>query len=237
MPLHIGIMACSAEGAAECYRTICAEAAELLGPHGNPPVSLQMPSLADYVRHLEAGNLEGVGALMLETADRLASAGAEFLVCPDNTIHQALPHLPRTLPLPFLHIAEVVADEALRHGFRHLGLTGTRWLVESGVYGDALGRRDIALALPVPEEREEMNRIIMDELVYGRFTGEAERAFQRIMARMGDAGCDAVVLGCTEIPLLINQKNAPLPVLDSTRLLARAALRHAVEERLPGRNA
>lgn len=233
MPLHIGIMACSAEGAAECYRIICAEAEKPLGPHGNPPISLHMPSLSDYVRHLEAGNLEGVGALMLETADRLASAGAEFLICPDNTIHQALPALTRDLPLPFLHIAETVADEAHRRGFRHLGLTGTRWLVESGVYPDALGRCGIALTLPTPDERGEMNRIIMDELVYGRFTGEAELAFGRIMQRMGDAGCDAVVLGCTEIPLLINEKNAPLPVLDSTRLLARAALRHAVEERLP----
>jgi aspartate racemase len=237
MPLHIGIMACSAEGAAECYRTICAEAAEPLGPHGNPPVSLHMPSLADYVRHLEAGNLQGVANLMQETADRLASAGADFLVCPDNTIHQALPALTRELPLPFLHIAETVADEAHRRGFRHLGLTGTRWLVQSDVYGEALGRRGIALTLPMPDEREEMNRIIMDELVYGRFTSDAERAFQRILKRMGDAGCDAVVLGCTEIPLLINEKNAPLPVLDSTRLLARAALRHAVEERLPGLNA
>jgi aspartate racemase len=237
MPLHIGIMACSAEGAAECYRTICAEAAEPLGPHGNPPISLNMPSLADYVRHLEAGCMEGVGALMLETAERLASAGAEFLVCPDNTIHQALPHLAGKLPLPFLHIAETVADEAHRRGFRHLGLTGTRWLVESGVYREALDRRDIALALPMPQEREEMNRIIMDELVYGRFTVEAELAFRRIMQRMGDDGCDAVVLGCTEIPLLMNEENAPLPVLDSTRLLARAALHHAVEERLPGRNA
>lgn len=237
MPLHIGIMACSAEGAAECYRTICAEAAELLGPHGNPPISLNMPSLADYVRHLEAGCMEGVGALMLETAERLAAAGAEFLICPDNTIHQALPHIAGRLPLPFLHIADTVADEALRCGFRRMGLTGTRWLVESDVYREALGRRDIALTLPTPQEREEMNRIIMDDLVYGRFTSEAERAFRRIMTRMGGAGCDAIVLGCTEIPLLINEENAPLPVLDSTRLLARAALRHAVEERLPGLNA
>lgn len=231
MPQHIGIVACSAEGAALCYRTICAEGAALLGPHAHPEVSMHTPSLADYVACLDRGDLEGVGALMLASAEKLARIGADFLICPDNTLHQALPHvLPRS-PLPWLHIAEVVADEAVARGFRRLGITGTRWLVESEVYPEKLEARGLQYLRPSAAEREETNRIIMDELVCGIFRPEAVACFQEVIARMKEEGADAVVLGCTEIPLIINDANAPLPTLDSTRLLARAALRRAIEGR------
>ncbi|WP_198972831.1 aspartate/glutamate racemase family protein [Xylophilus sp. ASV27] len=229
-PLHIGIVGCSAEGAALCYRTICAEGAPWLGAHGHPEVSLHTPSLAAYVQCLDGGDWPGVGELMLASARKLAAIGADFLICPDNTIHQALPHvLPRS-PLPWLHIAEVVAAEAAARGFRRIGLTGTRWLVESGVYPDKLAARGLGWLRPSAEEREEINRIIMDELVCGVFKPEAVAYFQRVMARMRSEGCDAVVLGCTEIPLIMSDANAPLPTLDSTRLLARAALRRAVQD-------
>lgn len=229
MPLHIGIVGCSAEGAALCYRTICTEGAALLGPHGHPEVSMHTPSLADYVKCLEGSDWQGVGALMLASADKLARIGADFLICPDNTIHQALPTvLPRS-PLPWLHIAEVVAAEAAARGFRRLGLLGTRWLVDSEVYPQKLAARGLAYMRPNAAERDEINRIIMDELVCGTFKPEAVAYHRRVMARMKDAGCDAVVLGCTEIPLIMSDANAPLPTLDSTRLLARAALRRAVE--------
>lgn len=231
MPQHIGIVACSAEGAALCYRTICAEGAALLGPHAHPEVSMHTPSLADYVVCLDRGDLEGVGELMLASAEKLARIGADFLICPDNTIHQALPHvLPRS-PLPWLHIAEVVADEAVARGFRRLGITGTRWLVESEVYPEKLEARGLQYVRPNAAEREEINRIIMDELVCGIFRPEAVACFQQVIARMKEEGADAVVLGCTEIPLIVNDENAPLPTLDSTRLLARAALRRAIEGR------
>jgi aspartate racemase len=231
MPQHIGIVACSAEGAALCYRTICAEGAALLGPHAHPEVSMHTPSLADYVACLDRGDLEGVGALMLASAEKLARIGADFLICPDNTIHQALPHvLPRS-PLPWLHIAEVVADQAAARGFRRLGITGTRWLVESEVYPEKLEARGLQYLRPTAAEREETNRIIMDELVCGIFRPEAVACFQQVIARMKEEGADAVVLGCTEIPLIVNDENAPLPTLDSTRLLARAALRRAIEGR------
>ncbi len=229
MPLHIGIVGCSAEGAALCYRTICTEGAGRLGPHAHPEVSLHTPSLAGYVKCLERGDWQGVGALMLASADKLARIGADFLICPDNTIHQALPLvLPRS-PLPWLHIAEVVAAEAVARGFRRLGLLGTRWLVDSEVYPQKLAEHGLAYMRPNAVERDAINRIIMDELVYGMLKPDSVACHQRVMARMKDAGCDAVVLGCTEIPLIISDMNAPLPTLDSTRLLARAALRRAVE--------
>jgi aspartate racemase len=226
-PQHIGIVACSAEGAALCYKTICVEGAALLGPHAHPEVSMHTPSLADYVACLERGDLPAVADLMLASAEKLARIGADFLICPDNTIHEALPLvLPRS-PLPWLHIAEVVAAEATARRFRRLGVTGTRWLVDSEVYPEALAARGLGYLRPTAAERDETNRIIMEELVYDRFQPDSIAYFQRVIARMKDEGCDAVILGCTEIPLIISDANAPLPTLDSTRLLARAALQRA----------
>jgi aspartate racemase len=229
MTRHIGIVGCSAEGAALCYRTICIEGAQWLGPHAHPEVSMHTHSLADYVKCLDSGDIAGVGELMLSSARKLAQAGAGFLICPDNTIHQALPLIEARSPLPWLHIAEVVAEEAVRRGFRRVGLTGTRWLVDSDVYPAKLQARGLQCVRPSPEERDEIGRIIMDELVCGRFTPEGVAYFQQVIARMQRDGCDAVVLGCTEIPLIISDANSPLPTLDSTRLLARAALQRAVQ--------
>ena len=221
MPQHIGIAACSAEGAALCYRTICTEGAQLLGAaHAHPEVSMHTPSLADTMNLIYKGDWAGVGEVMLDSAKKLAGMGADFLICPDNTIHQALPYVIPSSPLPWLHIAEVVAAEAATRGYRRVGLTGTRWLMEGPVYSKDLLR-------PGADEREEINRIIMDELVCGEFKPAAVAYFQRVFRRMKEAGCDAVVLGCTEIPLIMNDTNSPLPTLDSTRLLARAALRRA----------
>jgi aspartate racemase len=228
-PRHIGIVACSAEGAALCYRTICVEGGQLLGGHAHPEVSMHTPSLAAYEACLDRGDWEGVGALMLASAGKLAGIGADFLICPDNTIHQALPLIAAQLPRPWLHIAEVVATAAAARGFRRLGLLGTRWLVESEVYPDKLAAHGLAYERPTAAEREELNRIIMDELVRGIFRPEAVAFHQQVIARMQAAGCDAVVLGCTEIPLIMGDHNSPLPTLDSTRLLARAALRQAVQ--------
>jgi aspartate racemase len=233
MPHHIGIVGCSAEGAALCYRTICVEGAQLLGPHAHPEVSMHTHSLAEYMQCIYRDDWEGVGELMLSSADKLAKIGAEFLICPDNTIHKALPCIEARSPLPWLHIAEVVAAQAAERGFRCVGLTGTRYLVESDVYPEKLTAHGLEYLRPNVAEREEINRIIMDELVYGIFKPEAVTSFQQVIGRMKDEGCDAVVLGCTEIPLLMNDANSPLPTLDSTRLLARAALREAIRGATP----
>ena len=230
MPRHIGIVACSAEGAALCYRTICVEGAQLLGPHDHPEITMHTHSLREYMKCIERDDWPAVARLMLSSADKLARAGAHFLICPDNTIHQALPFVETESPLPWLHIAAVVADQAATRGFQRLALTGTRYLVESDVYPQKLSERGIAYSRPTAAERAAINRIIFDELVYGVFKPAAVAYFQQVVARMQhQEGCDAVVLGCTEIPLLMNDANSPLPTLDSTRLLARAALHHAVK--------
>lgn len=228
-PRHIGIVACSAEGAALCYRTICAEGAVLLGPHAHPEISLHSASLADYVQCLEANDLNGIADLMLTSARKLAAAGADFLVCPDNTIHGAFSFVATASPLPWLHIADVVASEAVARGYRRLGITGTRWLVSSEVYPEKLQARGLEYVRPTDSDRDDLGRLIMDELVYGVFRPETVARFQQVIQDLQHRGCDAVVLGCTEIPLIIDDRNSPLPTLDSTRLLARAALRRAVE--------
>jgi len=230
MPNHIGIVGCSAEGAALCYRTICVEGAQLLGPHAHPEVSMHTPSLADYMMCIYRNDWPAVGELMLASANKLARAGADFLICPDNTIHQAFPYVEPRSPVPWLHIADVVAGQAVERGFRRIGLTGTRWLVESEVYPEKLTARGLEYVRPKTAERLEINRIIMDELVYGVLKPEAVAYFQEVIRRMKGEGCDAVALACTEIPLIMNDSNSPLPTLDSTRLLARAALRRAAPQ-------
>ena len=162
MSLHIGIVACSAEGAALCYKTICIEGAQLLGGHAHPEVSIHTHSFGAYMQCIYRGDWAAVAELMLSSAHKLKSIGADFLICPDNTIHQALPFIDSRLPLPWLHIADVVADEALARGFKRLGLTGTRWLVDSSVYPPKLEQRGLQFARPSSDERDQINRLIME---------------------------------------------------------------------------
>jgi aspartate racemase len=226
--MHIGIVACSAEGAALCYRTIAHEGAQRMGLYAHPRVTMDSIPFSEYMVYIDRDDWAGVGELMLQSAKTLAEAGAGFLICPDNTIHQALPLIEARSPRPWLHIAAVVADEAVGRGFHRIGLLGTRWLVAGEVYPQQLTARGLEYVRPSDAEREEINRIIMEELVCGVFKPEAVAYFQKTMARMKGEGCDAVVLGCTEIPLTMHDGNSPLPVLDSTRLLARAAVERAV---------
>lgn len=225
---HIGIVACSAEGAALCYRTIVEEGERLLGEYRHPEVTMHTPPLAAYVACLDRNDWDGVAELMLESTGRLQAAGADFMICPDNTIHQALPAVRARSPRPWLHIAEVVAQEAQQRGYGRIGILGTRWLVDSDVYPQALSVRGLPWQRPDPQERDAGHEIIMGELVKHVFRPEAAAHYVSVIERMRDRGCDAVVLGCTEIPLVINDDNSPLPTLDSTRLLARAAVHHAV---------
>lgn len=225
---HIGIVGCSFEGAALCYRTICLEAEALMGKHTHPEISLHTIALAEYVAPISDGNWAAVAALMLRSAHALQRAGADFLVCPDNTIHEAFPFVLPGSPLPWLHIAKEVGKEAKRRGFGCLGLTGTKFLVRGPVYPEKLDALGISYLRPTEAQQDRINEIIFEELVRGEQKPESLRYFQSVIQEFKNRGCDAVVLGCTEIPLLVDDGNSPLPTLDSTRLLARAALRHAL---------
>lgn len=229
MPLHIGIVGCSAEGASLCYRTICVEAAAFLGPHAHPEVSMHTPSLAEYLARIRRDDWQGVGELMLASAGKLAKIGADFLICPDNTIHQAFDLLEHRSPRPWLHIAREVAREAQRCQYKRLGVLGTRYLMDGPVYRETLKVAGIEHRVPGPEQRERINQIIFDELVNGQLLPRSLAYHVEVIRALKDEGCDAVALGCTEIPLLVTPESSPLPTLDSTRILARAALRKAVE--------
>ncbi len=228
---HIGIVACSAEGAALCFRTICAEGTSIMGRHAHPEVSLHTHPLSRYMECIYRDDWAGVGALMLDSAQRLAKIGADFLICPDNTIHRSLDPIRAQSPLPWLHIAEEVAAEAARQGFKRVGVTGTKYLMEGPVYPPKLQARGIEHRIPEKPERERIDQIIFDELVNGKFLPESLAYFQQVIRGLQQKGCDAVALSCTEIPLLVTPETSPLPTLDSTRLLARAALRYATGER------
>ncbi len=227
--LTIGIVACSTEGAALCYRTISLEGAQIIGRHDHPEVALHSFSLAQYMKCVDADDWAGVAELMLASADRCAKAGADFLICPDNTIHQCFDLVEHRSPRPWLHIAREVAKEAKQRGYKRLAVLGTRYLMEGPVYRAALKAAGVDYRVPGAEQRARVNQIIFDELVNGQFLPRSLAYYVEVIRAMKDEGCDAAVLGCTEIPLLVTPESSPLPTLDSTRLLARAAVQKAVE--------
>ena len=230
MSKHVGIVACSAEGAALCYRTLCMEAPAQMGEHMHPEVSMHTHPLGEYMVHIRSHNWQEVARLMLSSVRKLTEMGAEFAICPDNTIHQAFDLVIEESPIPWLHIAEAVADEARNHGYEKLAITGTKYLMTGPVYPETLDKFQISCEIPNEEDREKIDTIIFKELVNGVFSEQSRLYFNEVVQELKDRGCDGVVLGCTEIPLLVDPNDCPLPTLDSTRLLAKAALKEALKE-------
>ena len=233
MPRHIGIVAVSAEGASLCYRTMCAEGASVFGRHTHPEISMHTYPLVQYMRHIEAGRWQEVASMLLSSAAKLHQVGAELLICPDNTVHQGLDLIRDGSPLPWLHIAEEVGDAAVQRGFRRLLILGTTYLMEGPVYPRKLHSRGIETDIPSTGRRAQIDTFIFEELVYGQLKAPTRSVFGEIIAEGKHQGSDAVVLGCTEIPLLIDDGDSSLPTLDSTRILARAALREAAQKSTP----
>ena len=225
---HIGIVACSAEGAALCYQTICRDALQLVGKNDHPRVTMDSIPLAAWMPCFDAGDYVGVASFMLDSAHVLANAGADFAICPDNSAHLAWDHVQRETPIPWLHIAHVLAEEARVRGYRRVGLLGTRFTMGGPLYHDTLAAMAIETVVPEPDDFDTVDRIIHSELVDGIFTDASRHAYTRVIVRLAERGCDAVALACTEIPLLVGPDDSPLPTLDSTRLLAAAALREAM---------
>ena len=229
MTQHIGIVASSAEGAALCYRTICLEGPAIMGEHNHPEITMNSVPLAEHMRHIRADDWEALAESLAASARKLAQAGANFAICPDNTCHQAFKYLIPMSPIPWLHIAKPVAEEAGRQGYRRLGILGTKYLMEGPVYPETLAEFRLEFKIPEEGDRTRINEIIFKELVNGVFHESSRLYFNEVTGKLKSQGCDAVVLGCTEIPLIVRPDDSPLPTLDSTRLLARAALRKALE--------
>ena len=230
MSKHIGIVACSAEGAALCYRTICTEAPLQMGEHMHPEISMHTHPLGEYMVHIRTGNWKKVADIMLSSANKVFQIGAKFAICPDNTIHQAFEWVTEKSPIPWLHIAEAVAEEAQDHGFAKLAILGTKYLMVGPVYPRTLEKFDISYEIPHKNDREQIDTIIFNELVNSIFTEKSRLFFNQVIQELKKRGCDAAILRCTEIPLIVNPDACPLPTLDSTRLLARAALRFSTEK-------
>lgn len=225
---HIGIVACSAEGAALCYQTICREALGVLPKNDHPRITLDSIAMARWLPAFDAADYAGVARFMLESVRVLAAAGADFAICPDNSAHLAWEHVQRETPIPWLHIAGVVGEEAARRGFRRVGVLGTRYTMAGPVYRDALGALRVETMVPDAADFAAVDRIIFAELVDGVFSDGSRQVYNGVIGRLAQRGCDAVALACTEIPLLVRADESPLPTLDSTRLLAGAALRMAL---------
>ena len=227
---HIGILAHSFEGATLCFHTACMEGVAKLGPHMHPEITLTCSPMALVLDAWERGDNAELRAFFMNDAERLAAAGADFFVLPDNTAHIAMESNGAPFPLPGLHIGEVVAEQAAREGRGKVGILGTKYTMNGPVYPGALGRRGIGWAVPSPEDQKIVNDVIFDELCLGVFTDESRDAYLLIIEKLKQDGCDAVALVCTEIPLLVTPDVSPLPTLDSTRLLAKAAVEVAVGE-------
>jgi aspartate racemase len=195
----------------------------------HPEVSMHTHPLGEYMVHIRAGDWNSVGDLMLSSAGKLAAIGAKLAICPDNTIHQAFARVESLSPIPWLHIADAVGREARSRGFRTLGILGTKYLMTGPVYPETLGKMGIDSVIPDESDRERIDTIIFKELVNGVFKEDSRLYFNTVIQKLKDQGCQGVVLGCTEIPLLVDPNNCPLPSFDSTRLLARAALQEALK--------
>ena len=230
MSKHIGIVSVNYEGTALCYRSICEEGAAILGEYQHPQMTIHSFPLADYWPFISKLDWEGVAGLMLESAEKVARAGADFAISPCNSAHEAFEFVRSRSPIPWLHIAEVVGDAAASRGLSTLGVLGSRFLMEGNVYRDVLSERGIETVIPNANEREKINTLILDELVKGILRDSTREVFREISSQMADRGCDGVVMRCTEIPLILSQEDVEVPLLDSTRLLAKAALAEALRE-------
>jgi aspartate racemase len=230
MMRHLGILAHSTEGAALCFLEFCRRGFAALGPHDHPDVTLDCIALARSMPLWDSGDHAAIRAVLGRSLERLAAAGADFFVCPDNTAHLALGLDGPPLPLPGLHLCDVVATTAERSGFVKVGVLGTRYTMDGPLYAEALGRRGVETAVPGPADRELVNHVIFDELLNGELRAESRAAYVRIIGQLAEEGCDAVALVCTEIPLLVTPDVSPLPTLDSTRLLAAGAYQVAAEQ-------
>jgi len=228
MAKHIGIVTVSYEGAALCYQTICAEAASLMGEHLHPEITMHSFPLAQYLQFASKGDWEKTADLLLKSVNKVALAGADFAICPANTAHEAFEFLEPRSPIPWLHIVEVVAEAAKNQGYTKLGVLGTRFLMEGKVYARVLSNRNLEVMIPKAQQREQINSLILEELVKGTVKDSTRDYFRGLVAELAAAGCDAVVMACTEIPLVLRPADVEIPLLDSTRLLATAALKEAL---------
>ena len=229
--MRFGILAHSSEGAALCFLEFCRNGFRE-AQHTHPDVMVDCEAMGHIMSAWDAGDHAAVRAFLTKSIQRLADGGGDFFACPDNTAHIALETAGPDLPLPGLNIGNVVAEQASGLGMTRVAVLGTRFTMGGPVYRRALPAVGIEPVFPNAAERADVDWIIFDELVEGVFTDASRARYVGIIDRLKrEESCDGVALVCTEIPLLITQDVSPLPILDSTRLLARAAFEVCTDRR------
>ena len=226
---HVGIVAGTAEGAALCYRTLCREAEDVMGHNMYPEITMHSVPLRFYLEAIDRDEWARVAGLMSHSAARLAQTGADFIICPNNTLHKAFELVES--PVPWLHIAKPVVKVIAQRRWRRVGILGTQIIMEGGVYAHRLQQSHVDTVIPKQDDRVRIQHIIRTELIAGLFTSRSRLFIERVIAGMAIEGAEAVILGCTELPLLLSDEQSALPLLDSTRLLAQAALRQVPQSR------
>jgi aspartate racemase len=196
----------------------------------HPTIAMSAVPMALSMEGWESGDHASVARCLAQGVEHVAAAGADFYVCPDNTAHIVLERIAADLPIPGLHIADVVCREIAARGWKHAGLLGTKWTMTGTVYPRALARSGVTCSVPEASMQAKLNAAIFDELCQGIFRDETTRLFVEAIGDLGSQGADCVILGCTEIPLVVSPVNSPLPVLDSTRLLAKHAVVRAMND-------
>lgn len=223
---HVGIVGCSPPGAALCYEIIAKALSETTdSEHRKLQISLHSHPLSEYMHFIEGGDWDGVAELMLSSGTKLATSGADFLLAPCNTIHVAFDRVAKCSPLPWIHIASEVVAEAKGQGYKRIALLGTSFMMESPIYHQKFTQAGIDCLVPDVSERKRISGYIFAEMVHGNFTSQARQYAVDLIQAMQNRRCDAVALCCTELPLLIKDHETPLPLIDSTKILAYAAIR------------
>lgn len=213
------------------YRTINETIKERMGGLHSAKVILYSVDFHEVEQLQHAGDWEAAGALLANAARSLESAGADLLVLCTNTMHKVAPAIEATVSIPLIHIADATAEAIKQGGFESVGLIGTRFTMEQEFYRDRLRIvHGLNVLIPAPDDREVIHRVIYDELCLGNVRHESRQEYRRIIAELIAQGAQAVILGCTEISLLVTQQDSAVPLFDTTGIHARRAAEEALAE-------
>ena len=227
MAKTIGIVAVTAEGAANCYKQIVRFAGEQLGPNKHPEIILINPSFDTILEAQQRDDWQTVGTILTRAAQRAVAAGAEFIIIPANSVHFAYDQVAKHVSVPVLNLVEVVADECQHQGYKKVAVLGVGLTLSGGLYDQPLAERSIKSIELTDAYRKTLDSIIYNKLVHGIVTLASTKKVLSLCDELQRDGCEALILACTELPLILHSTNTPLPVLDSTEVLARAAVKLA----------
>lgn len=217
------------ESSAEYYRLINEEVKQRLGGLHSAQIILASVDFAQIEAYQHAGEWDKAGTLLAEIAQRLVRAGAECIVLCTNTMHKVAPVITHDLPVPFIHIADATAQQIVAHGIKRIGLLGTKYTMEQDFYkGRLIEQFGLEVIVPSTPDRADVNRIIYDELCLGVISDASRQRYQAIMADLVAQGAEGIILGCTEITLLVGAADTTVPVFDTTRIHAQRAVEFSV---------